>query len=183
METADKKLYPIIVVVGKVKENFDKETGFFVCENCQDEVFKYVVIHNPELGEEAIQLLIFKEHEPYSLHAEAVYVYMKKNNINGLVINGGGRVKFSKKDNESFRISFYGDSGSFKNSSVEDFSVIISKLKEVFTENKKVPEIFTLDVTNRKSFKIDGKSFSKEEILEEIKQCSKLVYMILTLPE
>ncbi len=181
MKTREIMNYPIIVAVGQGIENFNKETGSYDIESFENKVFKYIVIHNPALGEEALQLLIFQESKPYCLHAAAVWVYMRENNITTLTINGGGKVSFLKKKDGPFEITFHGESGSFKKSSIEDFISIVEKLEEIYTVKDKTPEIIISDISNRKSFELDGISLNQDDVLKEIKKCSMLEYTVLTL--
>ncbi len=107
-----------LILVGKAIKCFDSNLQPTVSNE-----YKFLIIKSPE--DILPQILVMEEFEPFVYHAQALLCYMEENNLNEVVVNGGGKINFYLND---LAYKIYGKSYSFDIPCVEEVSQISNQL-------------------------------------------------------
>ena len=140
-----------IIFVGTIAHLFNKPAIETIT------TLKFLLTKNTEHS--PTQILLMKEFSPYEFHAEALLFHMKKNNLNEIIVKGGGKICFNFVEN---KLSIFGTSYAFKSALKDEIEKICKECWPGYEilANKLRDEMTPIEV--------DGKIYSIKDVEEEV---------------
>jgi hypothetical protein len=106
-----------LVLIGDVDQYVDSNLQPII----EGKFLKFLMIKDST--SEQIQMLLMQENRPHEYHAQALLQHMDNNNLAEIMVNGGGKVVFSKTN-----LKFLGKSYAFNPFNIEEVSEFCKNL-------------------------------------------------------